>query len=145
MPVSTLTAPTTPETAPVTPKETTTLPIPEVWEMPTTGLQWCDCGCDCEVDEELICDYMEDVLGERTPEWVTHPELCRVIQELWNYESVCAFFFDHVDLSAKKINGSVAKRYRGTVATAIIGYFSKTWNGCPEEACEGGMDWSDVE
>ncbi|MFP7706422.1 hypothetical protein [Trueperella sp. LYQ141] len=117
---------------------------PDVWEMPNEGMQWCDCGAGCEIDRETVEDELWFIL-EDIPEWVSHRTVCQVIQELWNYESVCNFFFDHVALSARAVYGKVAEKYPYSVAVDIVGYFSKTWNGCPEIACEGGLNWSDID
>lgn len=116
---------------------------PNVWEMPNRGMQRCDCGQGCQIDQELVEEEFWLVLNDE-PEWVSHQNLCRIIQEFWRYESVCNFFFDHVMLSARVVYGKIAEKYPYLIAVDIVGYFSKTWNGCPEMACEGGQDWSDI-
>lgn len=110
---------------------------PTVWQMPATGIEWCDCGEHHEVTRELILESIIITLGD-APEFLPHPQICEVIMDLWNYEDVCSFFHDHVKLSAEAINGSVQDRYPFETGVEIIAYFTKTWNGCPEEACKGG-------
>lgn len=116
---------------------------PDIWEMPTTGMGWCDCGCGHEITEEIIQEEIEFCLDE-VSEHITHPQVCRVLMELWRYESVCAFFHDAVRRSAEAVHGEVAPSYRLPVGRAIIGHFCKTWNGCPQEACDGGLGWDDA-
>lgn len=111
---------------------------PDVWTMPTTGIEWCDCGCGHEVTEELVRDAVANTFGE-VPDEISHPEVCLVLMDLWEYESVCAFFFDGVEDSARAVHGRVADMYPLDAALRIIGHFSKTWNGCPEIACAGGL------
>lgn len=116
---------------------------PDVWEMPSTGMDWCDCGQGHEVTESFIAELIEELV-EDPSESITHPEVCLVIMDLWQYAEVCEFFFDAVALSARAVNGEVAPAYPTPVGRRIIGHFTKTWNGCPQEACEGGLDWDDV-
>lgn len=115
---------------------------PNVWEMPTTGIQWCDCGEDHEITQELIAEEMREILGS-VGEYISHKEVCFVLMKLWRYVSVCAFFHDQVKNSAKIVNGEVAAQYRVAIAEEIIAHFSKTWNGCPEESCNGGLTYFD--
>lgn len=117
---------------------------PRVWDMPTTGMEWCDCGEHCEVTIDRVEEEFFDVL-EDCPDWVTHRQLCRIIQYMWRYISVCQFFFDHVERSATAVVGGVKEKYEFLTAVDIAGYFTKTWNGCPEEACEGGLSWTDLD
>lgn len=100
------------------------------------GMGWCDCGESHELDDLDITLALEEVEGEDFPESVTHPHVCDAIQALWYYDSVCNFFFDHVALSARKAAGRIKPEYPMAEAEAIVRYFSDTWQGCPEEACE---------
>ncbi len=137
--VDTLTVPS----LPAVPAPVTAPAVPHVWEMPNEGLQWCDCEEGCEVDRDLVEDQAW-LIFDGEPQWVSHPNLCRLIQEFWAYDEVCNFFFDHVERSARAVHGSVAEKYPFPVAIDIAGYFSKTWQGCPEESCQGGGRWSDL-
>ncbi|UBI01895.1 hypothetical protein [Corynebacterium freneyi] len=117
--------------------------IPDVWEMPNRGSGWCDCGEDHEVDRPLVRRMIDRALGRgaRDRDVITHPEVCRVIMDMWRYVEVCRFFHDAVERSAKAVHGRVEPKYPLTTGEAIIAHFAKTWNGCPEELCGGGFDW----
>lgn len=142
-PASAPATPTAPAAAPLPPAPTTATPpapelptTPDTWQMPTEGMGWCDCGKGCELDKESIEKKFRLLFGKE-PEWVPHPQLCLVIQKTWLYEEVCDFFFDHVTRSAAAVHGKPAKEYPYQVAVEIVGYFSKTWQGCPSEICGG--------
>lgn len=109
------------------------------WEMERTGIQWCDCGEDHELDR-IDAEIDLEELGFFEGDLVPHLAVCAECQKMWNYVEVCEFFYDHVAYSAKKVNGEVAETYPYPVAVDIIGYFYKTWQGCPREVCEGGYD-----
>lgn len=119
--------------------------LADPWEMERTGIQWCDCEEDHELERiDAVIDLEE--LGFFEGDMVPHLAVCAECQKMWNYVEVCEFFYDHVAYSAKKINGEVAAAYPYPVAVDIIGYFYKTWQGCPREVCEGGYDpLSDLE
>lgn len=111
---------------------------PDVWNMPTTGIGW---GCDCEEDsQELDADWLNELAEDiaEDPEWLTHEEVLELAQEFWEYEDICAFFRMIVGDSAKAVNGKIAEKYKFPIGVEIVAYFSKVWNGCPEEACGMG-------
>jgi hypothetical protein len=111
---------------------------PDVWNMPTTGIGW---GCDCEEDsQELDADWLNELAEDisEDPEWMTHEEVLELAQEFWEYEDICTFFRMIVGDSAKAVNGKIAEKYKFTIGVEIVAYFSKVWNGCPEEACGMG-------
>lgn len=60
--------------------------------------------------------------------------------ETWNYIEVCRFFHLQLNDAAKHVNGGTAAQYPYYDGIDIVGYFSKTWQGCPEEVCAGGYD-----
>lgn len=143
------TAPAPTEAPVTTPRETPAEPappheIPDVWEMPITGTGWCDCGQGHRVDQDLVGRMIDEALrnGARKRAYLTHPEVCQVIMYMWEYIEVCRFFHDAVERSAEKVNGKVEPKYPMPIAEMIIAYFANTWNGCPEELCRGGFDWS---
>lgn len=113
---------------------------PNVWEMPTTGIEWCDCGEHCKVTRQLVENSIMETLGTIPSPFITHTEICETLMDLWNYVEVCEFFHDKVKQSAETMHGSVAEKYPTETAYEIIAHFSKTWQGCPEEACTGGYD-----
>lgn len=111
---------------------------PDVWNMPTTGIGW---GCDCEEDsQELDADWLLEIATDiaEDPEWLTHEEVIELAQDFWEYEEICTFFRMIVGDSAKAVNGKIAEKYTFTIGVEIVAYFSKVWNGCPEEACGMG-------
>lgn len=114
---------------------------PSVWEMPDTSFGWCDCGDDCSVDRELIVEVADDL--EFDKEWVTHDEVIDWAMALWNYEAVCEFFLMVVNDAAKAVHGEPAERYPFEKAVEIVGYFSKTWQGCPDETCRVIREFGD--
>jgi hypothetical protein len=108
---------------------------PNVWNMPVTGSQHCDCGEDHELDLDWLMDCAEE--NAEDPEWMTHKEVIEAAKMFWNYESVCEFFRMAINTSAIAINGQPAEKYKFSTGMEIVLHFSKTWNGCPEEGCEG--------
>ncbi|MFL4474268.1 hypothetical protein ACIPVK_09740 [Paeniglutamicibacter sp. MACA_103] len=107
--------------------------VPEVWAMPSHGIEWCDCGQHHDVDRKIVLGFAEAVVEDR--EWMTHDEVVDTAMDLWNYESVCEFFFMAIRRSASAVNGGEAQRYRFERGLEIVAFFSKTWQGCPEEIC----------
>lgn len=110
---------------------------PDVWNMPTTGIGWggeCDCDDhDLEPDADWLNELAEEIVED--PEWMTHEEVLKLAQEFWEYEDICSFFRMIVGDSAKAVNGEIAEKYKFVIGVEIVAYFSKVWNGCPEEAC----------
>ncbi|AZA14641.1 hypothetical protein ACFPVT_03555 [Corynebacterium choanae] len=101
------------------------------WTMPTTGMQWCDCGADCELEREEVAAMFTD-LGFDDGNLVPVDVVAAIIQHIWDYESVCVFFVDHLRRSLKAIHGSMETMVLFAEAVDIVGYFTKTWQGCPE-------------
>lgn len=133
-------APTRPQVDPLSPEQPKEGgEIPDVWEMPTQGVEWCDCGENHQLTPDHVRAVIRATLGSMPEESITHVQVCAVIMELWRYISVCQFFHDQVNLSAKAMYGSVAKEYPIKIGMEIIAHFSKHWHGCPQEACEGGF------
>lgn len=116
---------------------------PSVWELPDQGIQWCDCGKDHPLTLEYVRS-LADELGIGESDEISHPEVVELTMEVWGYVEVCRFFHLALNAAAEHVHGSVAAQYPVDTAFDIIGYFSKTWQGCPVEACEGGYSSSDV-
>lgn len=108
---------------------------PNVWDMPTTGSGWCDCGEDHPLDTDWVLDCAME--NAEDPEWMTHKEVIQTAKDVWEYDSVCAFFRMVINDSATAVHGAPAEKYPFKTGVEIVIYFSKIWNGCPEEACEG--------
>jgi hypothetical protein len=108
---------------------------PNVWEMPTTGSGMCDCGQSHDLDTDWLLDCAFESVED--PEWMTHKEVIRTAKMFWEYESICEFFRMAINVSATAVNGQPAEKYKFEVGIEIVAHFSKTWNGCPEEACQG--------
>lgn len=108
---------------------------PNVWEMPTTGSGWCDCGQNHELDTDWLLDCAFETVDD--PEWMTHKEVIRTAKMFWEYEAVCEFFRMAINVSATAVNGQPDEKYKFETGMEIVAHFSKTWNGCPEEACQG--------
>lgn len=108
---------------------------PNVWEMPTTGSGMCDCGEDHDLDMDWLIDCAFETVED--PEWMTHKEVIRTAKMFWEYESICEFFRMAINVSATAVNGQPAEKYKFETGMEIVAHFSKTWNGCPEEACQG--------
>lgn len=115
----------------------TPIPVekPNVWEMPTTGSGMCDCGENHDLDTDWLLDCAFETVED--PEWMTHKEVIRTAKMFWEYESICEFFRMAINTSATVVNGQPAAKYKFEVGMEIVAHFSKTWNGCPEEACQG--------
>ena len=106
---------------------------PDVWTIPGTGMEWCQCGQDHEVTRADVDALYDGAVG---PDGlVPHEVVVRVTQQLWRYELVCRFFRLAVEHAAEIVAGSVLERYTRDDAIDITGRFTKTWQGCPEEAC----------
>jgi hypothetical protein len=112
--------------------------VPDVWQMPSRGIEWCDCGQHHAVDRKIVLEFAQDVVEDR--EWMTHDEVVDTAMDLWNYVSVCEFFLMAIRRSASAVNGGPAQRYRFERGLEIVAYFSKTWQGCPEEICSSVRD-----
>ncbi|GAB3847819.1 hypothetical protein [Nesterenkonia populi] len=115
--------------------------IPEIWEAPSQGTQWCDCGKDHPLTRDAVLRAASFLRGQQ-PEHLTHSQVCRITMELWNYVEVCPFFHMAVDDAACRCHGEKAERYPFETGLAIVKRFSDRWNGCPEEQlCRGGFGW----
>lgn len=112
---------------------------PSIEDMPDTGLQWCDCGSDHQLQRDDITQMASD-LGIEPRATITHQQLVRLTMETWNYAEVCRFFHLQLNDAAKNVHGSTAAQYPYDDGIDIVGYFSKKWQGCPEEVCAGGYD-----
>lgn len=107
---------------------------PDVWGMPTTGIPWCD-----HPDDHV--PYRPDVVAlyrgrESADGRVPHEVVVEVTRELWGYEWVCRFFQLKVEEAARAIVGAVLPSYQVRDAIDITGFFSKRWQGCPQQACQ---------
>jgi len=108
--------PTTPITMPrpgrhYSPRHTnqTTIPdIPDVWDEPSTEMEWCDCGCHCPLTKTVVREFARDVLGLRLPARVIRRQVIEICMVLWHYEKVCRFFTLSVEDAAVRVNGKVA-------------------------------------
>ncbi|MCV9994633.1 hypothetical protein OIU93_10035 [Paeniglutamicibacter sp. ZC-3] len=112
--------------------------VPDVWQMPSRGIEWCDCGQHHAVDRKIVLDFAEAVVEDR--EWMTHDEVIDTAMDLWNYVSVCEFFLMGIRRSASAVNGGPAVKYRFERGLEIVAFFSKTGQGCPEEICSSVRD-----
>lgn len=107
---------------------------PDVWTIPGTGQEWCDCGQDHQITrDEVAALYAAAGLtsGDRVP----HRVVVRVTQDLWKLQSVCRFFHLNLEDAARTVAGDVQASYPLPDAIDITGLFTKTWQGCPEENC----------
>ncbi|WP_347307120.1 hypothetical protein [Corynebacterium sp. SA-MJD20WY100] len=134
----TITKPLTPTPA----KRTAAKPsdAPDVWGIPDKGMGWCDCGAHHPVIKDLVRSWIQEHFG-RLPEQLTYLQIGEILQVWWNYAEISQFFVDAVNKSATRVNGHVDYDYPLATAAQIMGYVSKTWNGCPVEACGGGSDY----
>lgn len=107
----------------------------DAWDMPSRGIKWCDCGEDHELTEDFVFNTLIDI-GLQPTRMLTHTELIELTAAVWNYEEVCRFFELAVEESAKAIHGGVDEFYPLRHTLQIVGYFSKTWQGCPEADCQ---------
>lgn len=110
---------------------------PGIWSMPCRGIEWCDCGNHHPVSRIAIEEFTAGIA--RDPRWLTHAEISAVAMDFWRYTEVCRFFVLALERAATVVCGAPAERYRHEQGIEIIGYFSKTWQGCPEEDCSGGF------
>ncbi|WP_404286960.1 hypothetical protein [Glutamicibacter arilaitensis] len=109
---------------------------PDVWNMPDKGQPWCDCGEAHELSADIVYEFAEELrLDPRSS--MSHLQLIELTMEVWNFEEVCRFFHLALNDAAQIIHGKVAEHYPFAVGIDIVGYFSKTWQGCPEEVCGG--------
>lgn len=106
---------------------------PDVWSMPSRGIEWCDCGKHHVLDRATVEHFAAQVVGD--PQWMTHDEVIDASMDLWNYVAVCEFFLMAIRTSASAVNGALASKYRYERGLEIVAYFSKTWQGCPEVIC----------
>lgn len=106
-----------------------------VWSMPNRGIVWCDCGQEHELTEEFVFGTLVEI-GLQPSRMLTHQELVELTAAVWNYDEVCRFFELAVEDAARMIHGKVDTRYPLEHSLPIVGYFSKTWQGCPEEDCQ---------
>ncbi|PQZ86678.1 hypothetical protein CQ018_18535 [Arthrobacter sp. MYb227] len=106
---------------------------PNVWLMPSRGIEWCDCGKHHVLDRDTIEYFAAQIVSD--PEWMTHDEVIDTAMDLWNYVAVCEFFMMGIRTSASVVTGNLAPKYRYERGLEIVAYFSKTWQGCPEEIC----------
>jgi len=111
---------------------------PDVWAMPSEGIEWCDCGDSHEISRGDILEFSEYYAQDK--DWITHEEVVQSCMSFWNYDAVCEFFLMKVRDSAIVVAGEVKDKYPMEEGIEIIGYFSKTWQGCPEEACESTFE-----
>lgn len=118
-----------------------TAAIPDVWTMPSRGMEWCDCGQHHELDRDIVLRFARDLVDD--PAWMTHDEVIDTAMDLWKYVSVCRFFLLAIGRSASAVNGGPAPRYGFERGMEIVAYFSKTWQGCPEEICDPTTDGRD--
>lgn len=106
---------------------------PSVWDMPDTSAGVCDCGGNCTTNREVVLEVAHHLGFDK--KWLLHDEIIDMAMELWAYEAVCEFFLMVINDSAKAVNGEVANRYPFERGIEIVGYFSKTWQGCPDDTC----------
>ncbi|MFF5793116.1 hypothetical protein ACFY5D_13800 [Paeniglutamicibacter sp. NPDC012692] len=111
---------------------------PDPWTMPSRGIEWCDCGEHHDLDRDTVLSFAEDVVEDR--QWMTHDEVIDTAMDLWNYIAVCEFFLMAIRASTVSVNGEPAPRYPFERGLEIVAYFSKTWQGCPEEICRTVRD-----
>lgn len=123
----------TPARASIAQAGTATRVSPDVWIIPGTGMEWCDCGEDHELTRESIEERYGAVSDE---DGVPHEAVVRVTADLWGYGRVCRFFHLKLEDAARTVAGAVKAKYQRNEAIDITGTFSKHWQGCPEEACD---------
>lgn len=74
--------------------------VPEVWTMPSRGIEWCDCGRNHVLDRGIVLGFAQDLVED--PDWMTHDEVIDTAMDLWNYVSVCEFFLLAIRRSARR-------------------------------------------
>jgi hypothetical protein len=111
---------------------------PDVWDMPSHGIEWCDCGQHHVLDRDTVLHMANGVVQD--PEWLTHEEVIETAMDLWNYIAVCKFFLMAIRASAIAVSGRQSPKYPFERGLEIVAHFSKTWQGCPEEICTSVRD-----
>lgn len=115
------------------------------WQLPQNLPRPCETG-DCESDtfapEEAEFEFGD--LGFFAGRMVPHLACLSVCQRMLGYYDVCEAFAEHMDVVVKAINGQAADAYPYETAMRIVGYFLRTWEGCPNMVCAGGMDYSEL-
>ena len=108
---------------------------PEVWTIPGTGVEWCDCGEDHELTRDVVlARYLAaGLIDGRVP----HPVVVAVTMDVWGNATVCRFLHLTLEDAAREVAGAVLPDYELHDAVDITGRFTKTWQGCPEESCNG--------
>jgi hypothetical protein len=107
----------------------------DVWAEPSTGLEWCDCGCHHPLTKTIVREFARDLFGLDLPAQVTHYQVIRICMILWKVIRPCRFFTLSVEDAAIRVNGSIAATYPLNTGLAIVKAFSNHWNGCPTEDC----------
>lgn len=108
----------------------------DVWSMPRTGMVWCECSEDHELTEEFVFKTLME-MGLYPGRNLSHSEVVELTAAVWNYDEVCRFFELAVEEAAQQVHGQIDSTYPLEHSLAIVGYFSKKWQGCPDEACSG--------
>ncbi|WP_250444281.1 hypothetical protein [Actinotalea sp. C106] len=108
---------------------------PDVWSIPATGIPWSGEPGDPGPDRHDVVALFRG--RESADGRVPHEVVVEVTRELWEYEWVCRFFHLQVAEAARDVVGAVLPSYEVRDAVDITGLFSKRWQGCPEQACEG--------
>lgn len=101
---------------------------------------------DAESDDFTVEEALEELaaLGFVAGDMVPHLALLCVCQRLLGYYDVCSAFGEHMNVAVQKVNGGRAESYPFDVAMKIIGYYLRSWGGCPYMVCEGGIDYSEL-
>ena len=72
-------------------EDTGTATLPDLWDVPGSGIAWCDGGDNHGPARADVADlYL--AAGQRAGKRVRHRTVVRVTQELWQYLWVCRFF-----------------------------------------------------
>lgn len=103
-----------------------------VWALPNAGMQWCDCGENHELTRDHVWKIVNELGLQRCLE-LTYLELTQVAMTLWRLDEPCLFFSQGLDRAIMAVYGSFDRHYRIGAALDIVGYFSKNWQGCPED------------
>lgn len=112
--------------------------VPDVWDEPATGTEWCDCGDHHDLDADRIRQMTATLYGH-LPDHITHRGIIAVAAHVWSYVLVCEFFTGRIRDAAIDVNGSVEAQYPLDVGMSIVKRFSNRWNGCPMEDCAGDI------